>query len=147
MMVKYEDIVQNPKAMAVKLYDFLNATQSLQHAFNYLESHLTQPKVAHKLAKVALKLSLAKRKIRLDTQWRTGQLSRLEFEKARQNDSYVPLPDQQEREKRLHQYYGTYREYNFAHDHWRQELPPDVLRDIHNNTVCQKVLKRFSYKL
>ena len=155
MIVKYEDLVQDSKAMAVELYNFMNASKSLKHAFNYLESHMTsvtqQNSAGHKLTKEALRMSLAKRKIRLEAKWRTGQLSRLAFEKAAssQNDSAVLPNDNEEleRERRLQKYYGTYRPNNFAHDHWRREISPEVLRDIHSNIKCQKVLKRLSYEL
>ncbi len=149
--VKYEDVVENPQEMAVKLYQFINATSSLDHAFNFLKEHFIDPTVhlGNIITKKALQLSLSQRRIRLETKWRRGQISRKEFEKARLNSSYIPQEEngeQEERERRLHKYYDTYRPADFRHDHWREELSPQVLEDIYRDATCRKVLRLLSYE-
>ena len=37
--MKYEDLVSQPKEMAVKLYHFINASEDIDYALQYLESH------------------------------------------------------------------------------------------------------------
>ena len=37
--MKYEDLVSQPKEMAVKLYRFINASEDIDYALQYLESH------------------------------------------------------------------------------------------------------------
>ena len=39
MLMKYEDLVSQPKEMAVKLYHFINASEDIDYALQYLESH------------------------------------------------------------------------------------------------------------
>ena len=39
MLMKYEDLVSYPREMAVKLYRFINASEDIDYAFQYLESH------------------------------------------------------------------------------------------------------------
>ena len=90
---------------------------------------------------------MAKLKIRMETKWRKGQISKNEYDKFLNNSSYVPSENSNyEHEKRLKKYYGTYRSKNFKHDHWRNELSPTVLGNINRNSDCQKVLKLLSYK-
>lgn len=145
-MIKYEDLMANPKEMAFKLYNFINASNQIDYAYNYLESHYTDPVVmqAASLSKAALGLSLKKRKLRLETQWRRGELSRVELDKALQNASYVPLEDEkrdEQREKRLREYYATVRLKDFKHDHWKHEMEPEILQSILEEPKCKTVLK------
>lgn len=143
-MVKYEDIVGNPQKLASKMYGFMNRKSGLNFAVEYIKSH---SEAASRTASFTAALSLAHRKIRLETQWRRGQISKVEFEKARENSSYVPkLSPEEEREKRLKKYYGTVRSDTFRHDHWRQEIRPELLRELYSNEECLKVLKLLEYK-
>lgn len=148
-MVKYEDLMLNPQETAFKLYHFINASDHIEYAYNYLKSHYTDPVLnqAHSLSAAALGISLKKRKLRLETQWRRGELSRVELDKALQNASYVPEDEKrdEQREKRLREYYGTVRLKDFKHDHWRQEMKPEVLENILQEPKCKTVLKLLSY--
>ena len=84
--LKYEDMVLEPYLTASKLYQFINAsTEDLKFAYAYIQSHSQlqedlqsseEQEAARSLAKAALGLSLIQRKIRLESQWRLGQLSR-----------------------------------------------------------------------
>ena len=88
LTVKYEDVVLEPYKTSMEIYQFMNATQDLKYAYEYIQSHSqnserdqeeegeSQSAVGRQMAKAALGLSLAKRKIRLEKQWRLGQLSR-----------------------------------------------------------------------
>ena len=87
-----------------------------------------------------------KRQMRLDTKWRNGYISRREYDKALNDSSYQPKNPDNENDKRLQKYYGTYRAKDFQHDHWRKELKSDFLTDIMNTPECQKVLKLLSYE-
>ena len=89
---------------------------------------------------------MTKKKIRMETKWRKGQISKNEFDKFLQNSSYVPSENtDHEHAKRLKKYYGTYRSKNYKHDHWKEQLNPEILKDINSNSDCQKVLKLLSY--
>jgi len=152
MLMKYEDLVSQPKEMAVKLYRFINASEDIDYALQYLESHYkndqpTSNVVAHTLAKSALTMSMAKKKIRMETKWRRGQMTKNEFDKFKKNSSYIPTENtDREREKRLKKYYGTHRYKSFKHDHWRETLSLKSLQEINSNSDCQKVLRLLSYK-
>ena len=153
MMVKYEDIVTKPLEMASKLYGFLNKTADLEYARGFFESRIeaaADPKksLASSLSKQALRMSLTQRKIRFEAKWRHGEISKAEYDKAIQNASYVPQPNpDEERENRLHKYYGTFRPINFRHDHWKTELKPEVLKEILMHDDCREVMKLLSYDL
>ena len=84
LTLKYEDMVLEPYMTASKLYQFINASkEDLKYAYAYIQSHSqlqedsqSSEEEARSLTKAALGISLAKRKIRLESQWRLGQLSR-----------------------------------------------------------------------
>ena len=103
--------------------------------------------MAHTLAKSALTMTMAKKKIRMETKWRRGQMTKNEFDKFLKNSSYIPTENtDREREKRLKKYYGTHRYTSFKHDHWRETLSLKSLQEINSNSDCQKVLRLLSYK-
>ena len=149
MVVKYEDLISNPKRTAKNLYEFINASEYVDYAYDYLKSHQgpeTEKVVAQSLTKQALKLSFFKRKERLEAKWRTGVISRNEFDKAMNNSAYDPKSHEEENLKRLQNYYGTYRAKDFQFDHWRGEIKSEVLEKIMNHPDCQLVLKLLNYK-
>lgn len=84
LTLKYEDMVLEPYMTASKLYQFINASkEDLKYAYAYIQSHSqlqedsqSSEEEARSLTKAALGISLTKRKIRLESQWRLGQLSR-----------------------------------------------------------------------
>ena len=84
LTLKYEDMVLEPYITASKLYQFINASkEDLKYAYAYIQSHSqlqedsqSSEEEARSLTKAALGISLTKRKIRLESQWRLGQLSR-----------------------------------------------------------------------
>ena len=84
LTLKYEDMVLEPYMTAAKLYQFINASkEDLKYAYAYIQSHSqlqedsqSSEEEARSLTKAALGISLTKRKIRLESQWRLGQLSR-----------------------------------------------------------------------
>ena len=133
-----------------KMFEFINATQYLEFALKYIENHIEPPKkvqeVAQNITSKALQMIFIKRQMRLDTKWRNGYISRKEYEKALNDSSYKPKNPDQENDKRLQKYYGTYRSKDFQHDHWRKELKSEILTDIMNTPECQKVLNLLSYE-
>ena len=43
-------------------------------------------------------------------------------------------------------YYSTYRTPSFRHDHWKEEIPRNLLDSIQNNSkICQKSMKLLNY--
>ena len=84
LTLKYEDMVLEPYLTTSKLYQFINASkEDLKYAYAHIQSHSqlqedsqSSEEVARSLTKAALGISLTKRKIRLESQWRLGQLSR-----------------------------------------------------------------------
>ena len=149
MVVKYENLISNPKETAKNLYEFINASEYLDYAYDYLKSHQgpeIEKVVAQSLTKQALKLSFFKRKERLEAKWRTGVISRNEFDKAMNNTAYDPKSQEEESFKRLQNYYGTYRAKDFQFDHWRGEIKSEVLERIMNHPDCQMVLKLLNYE-
>ena len=84
LTLKYEDMVLEPYMTASKLYQFINASkEDLKYAYAYIQSHSqlqedsqSSEEEARSLTKAALGISLTKRKIRLESQWRLGELSR-----------------------------------------------------------------------
>merc|ERR1712062_2362 len=158
LTLKYEDMVLEPYLTTSKLYQFINASkEDLKYAYAYIQSHSqlqedsqSSEEEARSLTKAALGISLTKRKIRLESQWRLGQLSRIEFEKAKKNSSYVPISPKEfdiKRQMRIQKYYDTHRSRDFQHDHWKHELSNETLREIMTEPLCQKVLKMLDYPL
>lgn len=85
LTLKYEDMVLEPYLTTSKLYQFINASkEDLKYAYAHIQSHSqlqedSQSSEVRSLTKAALGISLTKRKIRLESQWRLGQLSRYVF--------------------------------------------------------------------
>ena len=94
--MKYENLISYPRTMAKKMYDFMNVTNNIKYAYEYLHNHMepqTDILLAKNLTKQALMMSFMKRKVRLETKWRTGVISRKEYDKALNDSAYKPKDD------------------------------------------------------
>ena len=63
--MKYEDLVSQPKEMAVKLYHFINASEDIDYALQYLESHYKNDQPTSKYVSGTFKVTLTFLRFRL----------------------------------------------------------------------------------
>ena len=109
-MVKYEDLVKNPKEILSEIFRFLNVSNDTTNFVN---------------------LSLLKNNRIKSVDSFSDK--RIEFAKFKKTLAY------------LNEYYGTIRKTSFEPDHWKKELPKEVLSEINHNEECAKAIKQLKY--
>ena len=76
-------------------------------------------------------------------------LSLLKHNRSKSLDSFIDKKTDFAHYKKtlayMNEYYGTVRETSFEHDHWRKELPKEVLSEINLNEECAKTISLLQY--
>ena len=143
MVLKYEDLVENPLDNVKRLFEFVNATQYLSYANYYLHNHMrTQYGISAKsFINQSKNLNSINRQIKLNffldivNYKKNGNLTDDEYEQAMQT-FFSSSVNHIKSKGIIQKYYSTYRSKKFKHDHWRKDIDEEILHSVNSNEHC-----------
>ena len=152
MVLKYEDLVENPLDNVKRLFEFVNARQHLSYARYYLHNHMrTQSGISAKnFINQSKNVNSMNRQIKMNffleivNHKKNGSLTNNEYEQAIQT-FFSSSVNHIKSKGIIQKYYSTYRSKKFKHDHWRKEIDEEILHTVNSNEQCQTFMNLLGY--
>jgi len=146
-VVKYEDLLENPDRTFRNLFRFFGV-RNLDSFVKVSSAKFAEFQKTEDRASQRVKNPEQRDQLQAEKLTEQSRRERVRRSAPDQNDTMV-IPRTRKKSYYSHmlEYYGTYRKLNFTHDHWKSELPSEVLNEIQNNTECRRALQLLNYPI